>query len=61
MRLDLSVEPPALEANGDPERIHQVVANLLDNAISHSPDGGRVAVGARRNGSDERRRARGQR
>ena len=36
--------------SGDPERIHQVVANLLDNAISHSPDGGRVAVGARRNG-----------
>ncbi|HYI38178.1 MAG TPA: ATP-binding protein, partial [Thermoleophilaceae bacterium] len=50
VRLDLSVEPPALEATGDPERIHQVVANLLDNAISHSPDGGRVAVGARRNG-----------
>ena len=51
VRLELSVEPPALEANGDPERIHQVVANLLDNAISHSPDGGRVAVGARRNGN----------
>jgi len=51
VRLELSVEPPALEANGDPERIHQVVANLLDNAISHSPDGGRVAVGARRNGT----------
>ena len=51
VRLELSIEPPALEATGDPERIHQVVANLLDNAISHSPDGGRVAVGARRNGS----------
>ena len=50
MRLELSIDPPALEATGDPERIHQVVANLLDNAISHSPDGGRVAVGARRNG-----------
>ena len=52
VRLELSVEPPALEATGDPERIHQVVANLLDNAISHSPDGGRVAVGARRNGGE---------
>ena len=61
VRLELSIEPPALEATGDPERIHQVVANLLDNAISHSPDGGRVAVGARRNGSAQRRRARGQR
>ena len=45
--LELSVEPPSLRANGDPERIHQVVANLLDNAIRHSPAGGRVAVGAR--------------
>jgi signal transduction histidine kinase len=51
VRLELSVEPPALEADGDPDRIRQVVANLLDNAISHSPDGGRVAVGARRNGT----------
>ena len=48
VRVELSVEPPGLNASGDPERIHQVVANLLDNAILHSPDGGRVAVGARR-------------
>ena len=31
----------------DPERIHQVVANLLDNAVRHSPDGGRVVASAR--------------
>ena len=47
VRVDLSVEPSELSASGDPERIQQVVANLLDNAILHSPDGGRVAVGAR--------------
>jgi signal transduction histidine kinase len=46
VRMLLSVEPPSLEANGDPERIHQVVSNLLENAIRHSPAGGRVAVGA---------------
>ena len=46
VRVELSVEPPSLEANGDPERIHQVVANLLENAIRHSPDAGRVAIGA---------------
>jgi signal transduction histidine kinase len=34
-------------ADGDPERVHQVVANLLENAIRHSPAGGRVEVRAR--------------
>ena len=31
-----------LLAAGDPERVHQVVANLLDNAVRHSPAEGRV-------------------
>ena len=46
-----SVEPADLFANVDPERIHQVLANLLDNATRHSPPGGTVtvrAVGVRR-------------
>jgi signal transduction histidine kinase len=34
-----------LSADGDPERIHQVVANLLENAARHAPDG--TAVEAR--------------
>ena len=34
-------------ADGDPERVHQVVANLLENAIRHSPTGGKVEVRAR--------------
>ncbi len=29
--------PPRLLINGDPERLHQVIANLLDNAIRYSP------------------------
>jgi signal transduction histidine kinase len=45
--FDLDVAPPGLAAHGDAERIHQVLANLLDNAVRHSPDGGRVHVAAR--------------
>jgi signal transduction histidine kinase len=40
----VAVEPPDLQVSGDPERIHQVVANLLDNAIRHSPASGIVMV-----------------
>ena len=49
MRADVAVavtEAPGLLADGDPERVHQVVANLVENAIRHSPPGGTVEVGA---------------
>lgn len=35
---------PTLTA--DPDRLHQVLANLLANALRHTPPGGRVAVSA---------------
>ncbi len=35
-----------LQANADPERIHQVIANLVENAVRHSPAGGTVTVHA---------------
>jgi signal transduction histidine kinase len=40
--LKVCVQPGDLRAVGDPERVHQVVANLLDNAVRHSPVDGRV-------------------
>jgi len=43
IRVDVD---PDLEADGDPERVHQVVANLLENAVRFSPWG--VDVVARR-------------
>ena len=47
VQVSVSVDDPELSADGDPERVHQVVANLLENAIRHSPAGGRVEVRAR--------------
>lgn len=50
--VSVVVEPDGIVADGDPERIHQVVANLLENALRHSLPGGSVVVAARRQGSD---------
>ncbi len=46
VRLKVCVQPGDLTATGDPERVHQVVANLLDNAVRHSPRDGRVWLSA---------------
>jgi signal transduction histidine kinase len=42
----VSAQPGAV--HGDRERLHQVFANLLDNAARHSPPGGTVVVRAER-------------
>ncbi|HEX5588201.1 MAG TPA: ATP-binding protein [Acidimicrobiia bacterium] len=49
--VQVSVDTHDLTADGDPERVHQVVANLLENAMRHTPRGGIVEVRARRNGN----------
>jgi signal transduction histidine kinase len=48
VHLHLDVSPPELTAYADAERLHQVVANLVDNAVKHSPPSGRVTLRARR-------------
>jgi signal transduction histidine kinase len=42
-----SIDAPAgLRADGDPERVYQVVMNLLENAVRYSPRPGHVALRA---------------
>lgn len=47
VRLCVEVSPAELCAHADPERLHQVVANLIENAVRHSPDHAEVTVSAR--------------
>ena len=42
------VEPQDLTVTADPGRLHQVLANLVDNALRHSPGGGTVELVAER-------------
>jgi PAS domain S-box-containing protein len=44
-RIDVSIPAVLPLVAGDPERIGQVLANLVDNAIKYSAHGGRIEVG----------------
>ena len=44
------VDPHLPRVAADPDRIGEVLANLLDNALRHTPAGGRVEVTATRRG-----------
>ena len=48
IRLQTTVEPDTPPVQADPDRIAQVLVNLLANAMRHTPDGGLVAVSVRR-------------
>ena len=45
--LDVSVEN-GLDVRGNPDQLHQLVVILVDNALRYTPEGGKVAVDARR-------------
>ena len=45
------VEPEGAEVFCDAEAVHQILTNLLYNAIKYTPDGGTVTVGARQLGA----------
>lgn len=47
VHVAVRVDPHGMVAVADRARLRQVVVNLVDNAIRHSPAGGRVSVSAR--------------
>ena len=49
-RWDLDLPPVPVEVRGDAARLHQVVANLLANARTHTPEGTRVTTSVRPEG-----------
>ena len=51
-RLELLVPPSELPVEVDPQRIQQVVLNLLGNAIKYTPDGGSIWVQASQEGNE---------
>ncbi|AWB91236.1 sensor histidine kinase [Aeromicrobium chenweiae] len=48
-----SVEPD-LFVHGDRAQLHAAVSNLVENAVTYSPEGSRVTVSAQRDGQDVR-------
>ena len=51
LNLTLDIQSTAT-VNGDIDRLEQVINNLLDNALKHTPSGGRVAMAAQQPSAD---------
>ncbi len=49
LSVDVDIAKNARALIADPVRIRQILYNLLSNAVSHSPDGGRIRVRAKAN------------
>jgi signal transduction histidine kinase len=52
IRIENRVDPGLMQFEADPGLLSRIVANLLNNAIKHTPEGGRVTVTAEIEGPD---------
>ena len=47
LALELAVPPDIPPVAADPERLHQILDNLMDNAVKYAPSGSKVIASAR--------------
>ena len=45
-RVTLAVAPEARQVDGDPAKLHDIVRNLVENAVNYSPEGAEVRLSA---------------
>jgi two-component system phosphate regulon sensor histidine kinase PhoR len=55
-RLTFRVAPGAETVCGDPAKLHDILRNLVENAVHHTPDGTVIDLSAERNGGTTRLR-----
>ena len=48
LELDINLAPDALRVQGDPQRVAQILSNLVGNACRYTPRGGQVSIASRR-------------
>jgi two-component system, OmpR family, phosphate regulon sensor histidine kinase PhoR len=51
-RVELETATNGATISGDPDALQQIFTNLFDNALRHTPPGGRIRVAAERSGDD---------
>lgn len=52
LEVSLDVAPDLPRVNADPERVQQILRNLLNNAVTHVPENGKIVVSAVPNGQE---------